>query len=106
MKRVAATALLAMGLLHGPIAAPQAGRTGDGAEDPSAAAAAVSEQARTEAARQLKAQPSEFTVVAIEPTQWSDSSLGCGKPGTRSAQVMSNGYLVVLERQGRRHQVN
>jgi len=92
MKRVAATALLAMGLLHGPAAAPQA--------------AAVGEQARAEAARQLKAEPAEFTVVTIEPTQWSDSSLGCGKPGARSAQVMTKGYTVVLERQGRRHQVN
>jgi hypothetical protein len=106
MKRVAATALLALGLLHGPAAAPQASRTGDGAGDAGVAAAAVGEQARAEAARQLKAQPGEFTVVTIEPTQWSDSSLGCGKPGTRSAQVMTKGYTVVLERQGRRHQVN
>ena len=55
MKRVAATALLAMGLLHGPAAAPQAARTGDDAADSSVAAAKVSEQARAEAARQLKA---------------------------------------------------
>ena len=93
MKRVAATALLAMGLLHGPAAAPQD-------------AAAAGEQARAEAARQLKAQPGEFTVVTVEPTRWTDSSLGCGKPGARSAQVMTNGYTVMLERQGRRHQVN
>jgi hypothetical protein len=106
MKRVAATALLAMGLLHGPAAAPQAARTGDDAAESSVAAAKVSEQARAEAARQLKAQPGEFTVVTVEPTQWTDSSLGCGKPGARSAQVMTKGYMVVLERQGRRHQVN
>ena len=92
MKRGAATAVLAMGLLHGPAAAPQAGAAG--------------EQARAEAARQLNAEPGEFTVVTIEPTQWSDSSLGCGKPGARSAQVMTKGYIVVLERQGQRHQVN
>jgi hypothetical protein len=106
MKRVAATALLAMGLLHGPAAAPQAPRPGDGGADSSVAAAAVGEQARAEAARQLKAQPSEFTVLTIEPTQWSDSSLGCGKPGARAAQVMTKGYTVALERQGQRHQVN
>ena len=106
MKRVAATALLAIGLLHGPVASPQAGRSGEGAADPSANGAAIGEQARAAAARQLKAQPGEFTVVTIEPTQWSDSSLGCGKPGARSAQVMTKGYAVVLERQGQRHQVN
>jgi hypothetical protein len=106
MKRVAATALLAIGLLHGPAAAPQDGRAGDEAGDSSAAARAASEQARAEAARQLKTQASEFTVVTIEPTQWRDSSLGCRKPGTMSGQVMSNGYTVLLERQGKRHQVN
>jgi len=106
MKRITATALLAIGLLHGPAAAPQDGRSGDRAEDSSTAAQAASEQARNEAARQLKAQSSEFTVVAIEPTQWSDSSLGCPKQGSKSTQVLSNGYTVMLERQGRRHQVN
>jgi hypothetical protein len=45
-------------------------------------------------------------VVTIEPTQWSDSSLGCRKPNAMYQQVMSNGYVVVLERQGKRHQVN
>jgi hypothetical protein len=98
MKRLTATALLALGLMHGPVAAAQT--------DPGAGASGVGEQARAEAARQLKAQPGEFTVVSIEPTQWNDSSLGCGKPGARAAQVMTKGYTVVLERQGERHQVN
>jgi hypothetical protein len=106
MKRVAATALLALALFHGPVAAPQDGRAGDPAADSGNAARAASEKARAEAARQLHAQPNDFTVVAIEPTQWSDSSLGCGKPGSMSTQVVSNGYIVTLERQGQRQQVN
>lgn len=105
MKRVAATALLAIGLLHGPGALSQESR-GGGAEDSGAAAQAAAEQARAEAARQLHASAGEFTVVTIEPTQWSDSSLGCRKPNAMYQQVMSNGYVVVLERQGKRHQVN
>jgi hypothetical protein len=95
-----------MGLLHGPVAAPQDGAPGDRAAHSSTAARAATEQALAEAARQLHAQPGEFTVITIEPTQWSDSSLGCRKPGSMYKQVMSNGYAVVLERQGRRHQVN
>jgi hypothetical protein len=67
---------------------------------------AAADQARAEAARQLRAQASEFTVVAIEPTEWSDSSLGCRKPNAPYKEVISNGYTVVLERQGKRHQVN
>jgi hypothetical protein len=93
MKRLAATALLAMGLLHGAAAVSQDAR-------------AAAEQARAEAARQLKAEVGEFTVVTIEPTQWSDSSLGCRKPNSMYTEVMSSGYTVVLERNGERHQVN
>jgi hypothetical protein len=95
MKRVVATALLAIGLLHGAAAF---------AED--AAARAAAEQARAEAARQLQAPTSEFTVVTIEPAQWTDSSLGCPKPNAMYLEVVSRGYAVVLERKGERHQVN
>jgi hypothetical protein len=104
MKRLAATALIAIGLLHGPGAGSQA--TSDGGQGSSAAAQAAADQAKAEAARQLRAQTSDFTVVTIEPTQWSDSSLGCSKPGSMYTQVVSDGYTVVLEREGRRHQVN
>ncbi len=78
----------------------------DGVENSSGAAQEAADHARAEAARHLHAQPGDFTVVTIEPTQWSDSSLGCRKPGSMYTQVMSNGYTVVLERQGQRHQVN
>jgi hypothetical protein len=99
MKRVAATALLAMGLLHVAAAANEPA-------DSSAAAQAAAEQARAEAARQLKVPANEFAVVTIEPKQWSDSSLGCRKPNTMYLDVISDGYVVTLERQGTRHQVN
>jgi hypothetical protein len=72
----------------------------------SAAAQAAGEQARAAAARELKATASEFKVVTIEPAQWSDSSLGCRKPNAMYTQVVSSGYVVVLERDGKRHQVN
>ena len=96
MKRIAATALLAMGLLHGAAAAPDTTQT----------AQAAAERARAEAARQLHAQASEFTVVTIEPAQWSDSSLGCRKPNAMYQDVISSGYVVVLEREGKRHRIN
>jgi hypothetical protein len=99
MKRVAATALLAMGLLNVGAA--------DEPKDASAAGArAAADQARAEVAKQLRAQASEFTVVTVEPAQWSDSSLGCRKQNSMYRQVMINGYVVVLERQGTRLQVN
>jgi hypothetical protein len=105
MKRVAATALLAMGLLH-INASAQDERGTRGEPDSSAAAQAAAEQARAAAAHELHAQASEFSVVTIEAAQWSDSSLGCRKPNAMYQQVVSSGYVVVLEREGQRHQVN
>jgi len=106
MKRIAATALLAMGLLQVAAASQDSpGKSGEAA-DSGAGAQAAAEQARAAAARELKAGANEFTVVTIEPAQWSDSSLGCRKPNAMYQQVVSNGYVVVLERQGKRHQVN
>ena len=75
MKRVAATALLAMGLL-------QVGAADEPKDASAAGAQAAAEQARAEVAKQLRAQASEFTVVTVEPAQWSDSSLGCRKPNS------------------------
>ncbi len=97
-----------MGLLHLGPAHSQVGETrSDEPTDASAAGAqAAADQARAAAAKQLRAQASEFTVVTVEPAQWSDSSLGCRKPNSKYQQVMSNGYVVVLERQGKRHTVN
>jgi hypothetical protein len=107
MKRVTATALLAMSFLYGAATASQEARgKSDEQADSSGAAQAAAEQARAEAARQLQAPVSEFTVVTIEPTQWTDSSLGCRKPNSFYTDVMSSGYTVVLERKGERHQVH
>jgi hypothetical protein len=106
MKRIAATALLAMGLLQVAAASQDSPGKSDEATDSSAAAQAAAEQARAAAARELKAGVNEFTVVTIEPAQWSDSSIGCRKPNAMYQQVVTSGYVVVLERQGKRHQVN
>jgi hypothetical protein len=105
MKRIAATALLAMGLLQVAAAQDSPGKSDEQA-DSSAAAQAAGEQARATAARELQATANEFKVVTIEPAQWSDSSLGCRKPNAMYTQVVTSGYVVVLEREGKRHQVN
>src|ERR1044071_6448700 len=105
MKRIAATALLAMGLLHVAAASSESPGKSDEQAD-SGAAQAAAEQARATAARELKAAATEFTVVTVEPAQWTDSSLGCRKLNAMYQQVMTSGYVVVLEREGKRHQVN
>jgi hypothetical protein len=38
----------------------------------------------------------QVTLVSIEATTWSDTSLGCPKPGEFYAQVITEGYRLRL----------
>ena len=42
-------------------------------------------------------------VVGVEEMEWSDSSLGCPKPGMMYMQVITPGYRVTLEHDGQRY---
>ncbi len=42
----------------------------------------------------------EVRLVSVEAVQWSDASLGCPKPDMVYAQVITPGFLVVLEAMG------
>lgn len=42
----------------------------------------------------------EITVVKVEATEFSDTSLGVPKPGESYAQVVTPGYIIVLEVNG------
>jgi hypothetical protein len=65
------------------------------------------EQAAVEAAKQaLGAQAGDYTVQAVEPRQWPDSSLGCPRPGMMYLQVITDGYVVLLEGAGKLHEVH
>lgn len=45
---------------------------------------------------------SAVRVVSVEARDWPDRSLGCPSPGEISAQVITPGYLIILEAAGRR----
>jgi hypothetical protein len=66
------------------------------------AAVAVAERALASSVGRAQS----FTVQSVEPRQWSDSSLGCRKPGMSYLQVITEGYAVKLEGQGQIHQVH
>lgn len=52
-------------------------------------------------AERLNISPSSITMVGIPMvTQWNDSSLGCPKPDTTYAPVVTTGYLITLEASG------
>jgi hypothetical protein len=64
------------------------------------------QRARAQLAEQLRIAPDQITVTRSEPQTWSDSSMGCGKPGTIALTVITEGYAVVLSAEGREHTVH
>ena len=64
------------------------------------------QRAREKLAEHLKIAPDQIVVTRSEPQTWSDSSMGCGKPGAVALTVITEGYAVVLSAQGRAHNVH
>lgn len=48
----------------------------------------------------------EISLGGIRPVEWTDSSLGCPQPGMSYLQVITPGYLVILEVDGKEHSVH
>ena len=74
-----------------------------------APAAATPQEAATEMApivaaiaKELGVSPDAVQIVSAEQQTWPDRSLGCPKPGQMYAQVLTPGYLVVVEVNGTR----
>ena len=72
---------------------------GDGA----AAAAAAARQA---VAGELGLEPGDVRVVSVEAVTWPDSSLGCPEPNQLYMQVLTPGYLVLVDAGGRTTEVH
>jgi hypothetical protein len=54
-------------------------------------------------AQRLGVTADEIRLISIETQQWSDASLGCPQEGFMYAQVITPGYLIVLEAQNQRY---
>jgi hypothetical protein len=63
----------------------------------SAGAAEVVQLAKDDLARRLDLPAEEITGVSIDAVNWPDTSLGCPEAGMMYAQVITPGFLVVLE---------
>lgn len=74
-----------------PVASPDAG-VGEDVADLAPVRAAVADAA---AVGDMAAE--DVIVVAVEPVDWPDASLGCPEPGGFYAQVVTAGYRVTLE---------
>jgi hypothetical protein len=58
-------------------------------------------QARQDLAGRLGVDEESISVSRVEAVEWPDASLGCPQPGMMYAQVVTPGYLVVLEVDGK-----
>jgi len=66
--------------------------------------ARMGELARAALAQELAIAATDITIVAVEATEWRDSSLGCPKPGMNYLQVITPGYKITLAAQGQRYE--
>ena len=71
---------------------------------PAAPARAIPEtlaaQVSDDAARRTGADPATIRIVAVEPTAWPDSSLGCDPQGEHAGGARVPGYLVTVQAPG------
>lgn len=54
--------------------------------------------------RRLGVTRDQIQVRVVEKAEWRDSSLGCPEPGKAYAQVITPGYRIVLEAQGKTYE--
>lgn len=62
------------------------------------------ELARAALAQELNIQPRDVTLVQAVPQEWNDSSLGCPKPDQSYLQVITAGYIVTVQAQGKNYE--
>jgi hypothetical protein len=64
----------------------------------------IVELAKEDLARRLDLSVSQIRLISIEAVEWLDGSLGCPQPGMMYAQVITPGFLIVLEAAGQSYE--
>ncbi|MCK6626498.1 MAG: hypothetical protein L6R45_15140 [Anaerolineae bacterium] len=82
-----------------PVAEPGAAPA-QGMAQPVPGSEAALAAAITHLIQQTGLPPDQITVTSIQPMEWPDASLGCPQEGMMYAQVITPGYLILLEAQG------
>ena len=62
------------------------------------------EKAKEDLAQRLSIPITQITLVEATEAEWSDSSLGCPQPDMFYTQVITPGYLILLEVNGTQHE--
>ena len=75
-------------------------------ESPSGTTDQVVAAAKAHLADELEVASDDVEAVAIEPVDWPDASLGCPEPGQMYAQVVTPGYRITLEVDGKEYELH
>ena len=65
---------------------------------------ALTKQATDDLAARLGVKATQIDVVEVKEVEWPDASLGCPEPGMMYAQVITPGYRIVLEAEGKTYE--
>ncbi len=65
--------------------------------------ASLVDTSKEDLARRLEITPDEIEVLHIEKAEWSDTSLGCAKPGLTRRFIAIPGYRIILSANGLNH---
>jgi hypothetical protein len=71
---------------------------------PPAGARDIVRLAREDLAGRLGLAAGDIRLVSVEAVEWSDTSLGCPQPGMMYAQVITPGFRVMFQAQGRTYE--
>ena len=83
------------------VATEPPGNTGETATQPGENNTAVEDAAVAALSKNLGLDPSQIKVVSVEAVEWPDACLGVTREGTACAQVVSPGYKIILEANGK-----
>lgn len=61
----------------------------------------LTSEAKIDLANRFKIKQEEITIKEVEDIVWNDSSLGCPEPGKFYAQVLTDGFKILLEAKGK-----
>ena len=78
---------------------------GSAEADPTSSVSAASGMAIDLVTKQTGASPEQVAILSEEAIDFSDSSLGCPKPGMAYMQVITPGHKIVLEYEGVKYDV-
>lgn len=71
---------------------------------PTSQSPTAGQKAIQDLADKLNIQPGQIAVLKTEAVEWPDACLGVSQPGTMCAQVITPGFLIVLEANGKQYE--